>query len=75
MATRFFYLAFLISAAFAANAQVNIPPDYPVIKGLWIAQGNSGTVELSVDSLEAPTKGYLTKNGGSCFSVKKRSYP
>lgn len=65
-------LVFGVSYLTAFSQTLNIPFEYKVIKGTWSASnGATGPVELYLDGVESPTKGYLTLASRFCSSVQK----
>ena len=59
----------------AWSQAVEIPSGYTLIRGQYLPNGRSGGgIEIQVDSLTNPTKGYLTKNTSACV-VKKAEVP
>ena len=65
-------LTFTFSAALAAD----VSEGYHLIKGTYNPSGFSGCeIILYVNNLENPTKGYLTKTGGSCTVSKQEVFP
>ena len=65
------FISIALVASTLSAQSVNIPPDYKLIKGTGFSQKNQHAIDINVDNIDNPTKGYVSVANGFCLVSKK----